>query len=90
MERFREFLGKQRHRSGKVRYDQNFAIHIIWSTGCGVKDAREFLGGLEIRIRCFYHSGVGSVPGLGTEIPRKAAACYSPPPCAPQPKKKAK
>ena len=34
-----------------------------------------FPGGLEVRIWCFHHCGLGSIPGLGTEIPHQAACC---------------
>ena len=33
----------------------------------------EFPGGLVVRTWCFYHCGLGSIPGLGTEIPHQAA-----------------
>ena len=33
----------------------------------------EFPGGLVVRIQCFHHSGPGSIPGLGTEIPHQDA-----------------
>lgn len=36
----------------------------------------EFLGGLGVRILCFHHCGLGSVPSLGTEIPHQATALH--------------
>ena len=36
---------------------------------------REFPGGLEVRTWCFHGCGLGSIPGLGSEIPHQAAPC---------------
>ena len=37
------------------------------------RKVKEFPGGLVFRIQCFHHSSLGSIPGLGTEIPHQAA-----------------
>lgn len=37
----------------------------------------ELPGSLVVRSRHFYRCSLGSVPGLGTEIPDQTTACYS-------------
>ena len=44
----------------------------------------EFPDGLVVMTQCVHHCGLGSVSGLGTEIPHQGAAC-----CAKKKKKKA-
>ena len=46
-------------------------------TGLKVNISRGFPGGLVVRIWHFHHYGLDSIPGLGTEFPHQAAACYS-------------
>ena len=38
---------------------------------------REFPSGLVVRIQHFHHCGLGSIPGLGTEIVHQVTACFS-------------
>ena len=40
----------------------------------------EFPGGRVVRTWCFHHCGLGSVPGLGSEMPHPADAHGGPPP----------
>lgn len=42
------------------------------------KNLWEFPGSLEVRIQCLHHCGLGSIPGLGTEILYQAAAHSGP------------
>ena len=37
---------------------------------------REFPGGIGVRTWHLHHCGLGSIPGLRTEIPHQAATCY--------------
>ena len=37
----------------------------------------EFSDGLVVRIQCFYGFGLGSIPGLGTEITHQATARHN-------------
>ena len=39
----------------------------------------EFPGSPVVRTWCFHCRGMGSIPGLGTEIPHEATACWWPP-----------